>query len=104
MEQLRGEALKFHRTGESNDLSQCLMNSAESYRFQCHSYVNVMVFVYFFFLLGYADGVCVCVRVYGLMDQPCLPPGENYKTEGYVVTPNTMNLLKEHLKFTGGQV
>ncbi|XP_061113410.1 glutamine--tRNA ligase [Conger conger] len=30
--------------------------------------------------------------------------GENYKTEGYVVTPNTMKLLKEHLEFTGGQV
>ncbi|XP_062854607.1 glutamine--tRNA ligase [Trichomycterus rosablanca] len=31
-------------------------------------------------------------------------PGENYKTEGYVVTPNTMRLLKEHLEITGGQV
>uniref|UniRef100_A0AAR2KB18 Glutamine--tRNA ligase n=1 Tax=Pygocentrus nattereri TaxID=42514 RepID=A0AAR2KB18_PYGNA len=31
-------------------------------------------------------------------------PGENYKTEGYVVTPNTMNLLKQHLELTGGQV
>ncbi|KAI1893032.1 hypothetical protein AGOR_G00139710 [Albula goreensis] len=31
-------------------------------------------------------------------------PGENYKTEGYVVTPNTMRLLKEHLELTGGQV
>ncbi|XP_003217895.3 glutamine--tRNA ligase [Anolis carolinensis] len=31
-------------------------------------------------------------------------PGENYKTEGYVVTPNTMNLLKRHLEITGGQV
>ncbi|KAF6031706.1 QARS [Bugula neritina] len=30
--------------------------------------------------------------------------GENYKTDGYVVTPNTMSLLKEHLKITGGQV
>ncbi|KAF7249957.1 Glutamine--tRNA ligase [Varanus komodoensis] len=30
--------------------------------------------------------------------------GENYKTEGYVVTPNTMNLLKQHLEITGGQV
>uniref|UniRef100_A0A8C2KU51 Glutamine--tRNA ligase n=1 Tax=Cyprinus carpio TaxID=7962 RepID=A0A8C2KU51_CYPCA len=28
----------------------------------------------------------------------------NYKTEGYVVTPNTMNLLKKHLEETGGQV
>uniref|UniRef100_A0A8C0G1S4 glutamine--tRNA ligase n=1 Tax=Bubo bubo TaxID=30461 RepID=A0A8C0G1S4_BUBBB len=31
-------------------------------------------------------------------------PGENYKTEGYVVTPNTMALLKHHLTITGGQV
>lgn len=31
-------------------------------------------------------------------------PGENYKTEGYVVTPKTMELMKEHLKQTGGQV
>ncbi|KAB5567684.1 hypothetical protein PHYPO_G00235700 [Pangasianodon hypophthalmus] len=31
-------------------------------------------------------------------------PGENYKTEGYVVTPNTMKLLKQHLELTGGQV
>ncbi|KAI5621950.1 glutamine--tRNA ligase, partial [Silurus asotus] len=31
-------------------------------------------------------------------------PGENYKTEGYVVTPNTMDLLKQHLEITGGQV
>lgn len=31
-------------------------------------------------------------------------PGENYKTDGYVVTPNTERLLKEHLKITGGQV
>ncbi|CAF0878790.1 unnamed protein product [Rotaria sordida] len=31
-------------------------------------------------------------------------PGENYKTEGYVMTPKTMDLLREHLKQTGGQV
>ncbi|KAM9475502.1 glutamine--tRNA ligase [Clarias gariepinus] len=31
-------------------------------------------------------------------------PGENYTTEGYVVTPNTMDLLKQHLELTGGQV
>ncbi|XP_031621743.1 probable glutamine--tRNA ligase [Contarinia nasturtii] len=31
-------------------------------------------------------------------------PGENYKTDGYVVTPNTERLLKEHLKKTGGKV
>ncbi|XP_050464256.1 probable glutamine--tRNA ligase [Cataglyphis hispanica] len=31
-------------------------------------------------------------------------PGENYKTEGYIVTPNTHHLLQEHLKATGGKV
>lgn len=31
-------------------------------------------------------------------------PGENYKTDGYVVTPNTERLLKEHLKITGGKI
>ena len=30
--------------------------------------------------------------------------GENYKTEGYVVTPKTMEILKNHLQITGGQV
>lgn len=30
--------------------------------------------------------------------------GENYLTEGYVVTPKTMELLKQHLKETGGKV
>ncbi|KAJ8975502.1 hypothetical protein NQ317_010617 [Molorchus minor] len=31
-------------------------------------------------------------------------PGENYKTDGYVVTENTHKLLQEHLKQTGGKV
>ncbi|KAG8557275.1 hypothetical protein GDO81_018392, partial [Engystomops pustulosus] len=31
-------------------------------------------------------------------------PGENYKTEGYIVTPKTMELLEKHLEITGGQV
>lgn len=31
-------------------------------------------------------------------------PGENYTTEGYVMTPNTMKLLEKHLRVTGGQV
>ncbi|XP_032506074.1 glutamine--tRNA ligase isoform X4 [Phocoena sinus] len=30
-------------------------------------------------------------------------PGENYKTPGYVTTPHTMDLLKQHLEITGGQ-
>ena len=32
-----------------------------------------------------------------------LTTGENYKTEGYVVTPNTMALLRKHLEETGGR-
>ncbi|CAH3145871.1 unnamed protein product [Porites evermanni] len=31
-------------------------------------------------------------------------PGENYKTPGFVVTPKTMQLMKEHLERTGGRV
>lgn len=31
-------------------------------------------------------------------------PGENYKTDGYVLTENTMDLLKKHLEITGGKV
>lgn len=31
-------------------------------------------------------------------------PGENYKTDGYVLTPNTKKLLAEHLKIVGGKV
>ncbi|XP_042203847.1 probable glutamine--tRNA ligase isoform X2 [Homarus americanus] len=31
-------------------------------------------------------------------------PGENHKTEGYVLTDNTHRILKEHLSITGGQV
>ena len=31
-------------------------------------------------------------------------PGENYKTDGYVMTPNTMKIIEDHLKITGGQV
>lgn len=31
-------------------------------------------------------------------------PGENYTTDGYVVTENTERLLKEHLAITGGKV
>lgn len=31
-------------------------------------------------------------------------PGENYKTDGYVTTPNTERILNEHLKLTNGQV
>ncbi|XP_012939846.1 glutamine--tRNA ligase [Aplysia californica] len=30
--------------------------------------------------------------------------GENYKTDGYVITPETMDLLNKHLQETGGKV
>lgn len=30
--------------------------------------------------------------------------GENWKTDGYVVTPNTMKLLAEHVKAVNGKV
>ena len=30
--------------------------------------------------------------------------GENYKTDGYVITPKTMDILKEHVKAIGGRV
>ena len=31
-------------------------------------------------------------------------PGENYKTDGYIITPDTMRIIDDHLKLTGGQV
>lgn len=31
-------------------------------------------------------------------------PGENYKTDGYEVTPKTRELIEKHLKITGGKV
>jgi len=31
-------------------------------------------------------------------------PGENYKTDNYVITDKTMDLLKKHMKETGGKV
>ncbi|CAB0002987.1 unnamed protein product [Nesidiocoris tenuis] len=31
-------------------------------------------------------------------------PGENFTSDGYVVTPNTKKLIEEHLKVTGGKV
>lgn len=31
-------------------------------------------------------------------------PGDNYKTDGYVITENTKNLLKKHLEAIGGKV
>ena len=30
--------------------------------------------------------------------------GENYKTDGYIITPTTMQLLADHLKAINGRV
>ena len=56
-------------------------------------------------------GVCVCVVCVRVCVSVCLCvcvcvwfTGENYKTEGYVVTPHTMRLLRKHLEETGGKV
>uniref|UniRef100_A0A8C9S580 Glutamine--tRNA ligase n=1 Tax=Scleropages formosus TaxID=113540 RepID=A0A8C9S580_SCLFO len=49
---------------------------------------------------GDCDGLCCAFLVIFLF----CSLGENYKTEGYVVTPNTMDLLNKHLEITGGQV
>ncbi|CAH2063176.1 unnamed protein product, partial [Iphiclides podalirius] len=35
---------------------------------------------------------------------PFHAPGENYKSDGYIVTPNTKKLLEDHLKITSGKV
>ncbi|KAL1464363.1 hypothetical protein WDU94_004015 [Cyamophila willieti] len=35
---------------------------------------------------------------------PFHKPGENFKSDGYVLTDNTHKLLKEHVKYTGGIV
>ncbi|XP_052758353.1 probable glutamine--tRNA ligase isoform X2 [Galleria mellonella] len=35
---------------------------------------------------------------------PFHSPGENYKSDGYIVTPDTKQLLEEHLKITSGKV
>uniref|UniRef100_A0A8D9F353 glutamine--tRNA ligase n=1 Tax=Cacopsylla melanoneura TaxID=428564 RepID=A0A8D9F353_9HEMI len=35
---------------------------------------------------------------------PFHKPGENFKSDGYVLTDNTHKLMKEHVKYTGGKV
>lgn len=92
LEQLRGEALKFHKPGE-----------CEEPQLSAQPWLSV--------LPGTSPVPCPSLRLVALahLGQCCspehpLPAGENYKTEGYVVTPNTMALLKQHLAITGGQV
>uniref|UniRef100_A0A3Q3XQM8 Glutamine--tRNA ligase n=1 Tax=Mola mola TaxID=94237 RepID=A0A3Q3XQM8_MOLML len=70
--------------------------------------------IFFFFFKCTFSFCCIGQEMAGegksLMDQlrgealKFHKPGENYKTEGYVVTPKTMELLKKHLEETGGQI
>ena len=39
-----------------------------------------------------------------MRNQPFHKPGENYKTDGYVIVEKTMENISKHLKRTGGQV
>lgn len=92
LEQLRGEALKFHKPGECEEPLPCVAPGPSSL---CYG--------------GLAQPPIISQWLLGLAQSArCpenpLPTGENYKTEGYVVTPNTMALLKQHLAITGGQV
>lgn len=73
LEQLRGEALKFHKPGEGKQALPAGCQAVPGLEHCCSTDHTVLT-------------------------------GENYKTEGYVVTPNTMALLKQHLAVTGGQV
>jgi len=45
----------------------------------------------------HCEWYCVLLAVH-------LCPGENYKTDGYVITPKTMELLEQHLKAINGRV
>ena len=46
------------------------------------------------------------IAAYSIVGDPAKfhKPGENYKTDGYVVTNRTFVLLKEHLAATNGRV
>ncbi len=92
MEQLRGEALKFHKPGETVDF--LIIGSFLEFE-QNHSTVCTVLYN--------APSGENWLKVYHVV-YCSLFLGENYTTEGYVVTPNTMILLKKHLEETGGQV
>ena len=49
-------------------------------------------------------GKTLCVTCMDISEAVIYYIGENYKTEGYVVTPHTLKLLKKHLEETGGKV
>jgi len=68
----------------------------QSLNIQSLTQCNIRGVFFVFFLIAKSES---CFFFFSLSSL-----GENYKTEGYVVTPNTMHLLKKHLEVTGGQV
>lgn len=56
-------------------------------------------------LLSASGDIVSALSVPELMKKlPFHAPGENFKSDGYVVTPNTKKLLEEHVKATKGKV
>ena len=47
---------------------------------------------------------CALFNTNLLLHKNTLSTGENYKTDGYVITSETMELISKHLKETGGKV
>lgn len=100
LEQLRGEALKFHKPGKCEEPLPLWGHSTGSVPDPSSPCCRG---------LDRSSVLPPCLLGLALLGRCCipehlLPAGENYKTEGYVVTPNTMALLKQHLAITGGQV
>ncbi|MGH0185432.1 UNVERIFIED_CONTAM: hypothetical protein FKN15_017883 [Acipenser sinensis] len=109
MQQLRGEAMKFHKTGENYKTEGYVVTPNTMRLLREHlELTGGQVQSPTFYLCG--CGGDVKLEGKSLMQQlrgeamKFHKTGENYKTEGYVVTPNTMRLLREHLELTGGQV
>uniref|UniRef100_A0A0A9YX86 glutamine--tRNA ligase n=2 Tax=Lygus hesperus TaxID=30085 RepID=A0A0A9YX86_LYGHE len=51
------------------------------------------------------DKLSVCLTIPDMISKLQLhKPGENFTTDGYVVTPNTKKLIEKHLAETGGKV
>lgn len=100
LEQLRGEALKFHKPGKCEEPLPLWGHSTGSVPGPsspcCRGLDRSSVLPPCLLGLAWLGQCCI--------PEHLLPAGENYKTEGYVVTPNTMALLKQHLAITGGQV
>ena len=51
---------------------------------------------------------CILIQIIALYETnwnfSIFAAGENFKTDGYVITDKTMSLLEKHLKETGGKV